>query len=106
MATFTLVVSAAVLCTIGYGVVWAARAVGRVGMRRFAQALAALASAVITAVARLFKPSNQDTASNQQNKRGEDFINLIEDLRIAREHQRLSEEGTISPPHPYDSSGS
>lgn len=104
MATFTLVVSTAVLCTIGYGVVWTVRAVGRVGMRRFAQALAALAHAVITAVARLFKPSNQDTASNQ-NKRGEDFINLIEDLRIASEHQRLSEEGTISPPHPYDSSG-
>ncbi len=99
-----LVVSAAVLFTLGYGVVWTVRAVRRVGVRRFAGAVTALASAVIMAVARLFKRSDESQVSNQNN-RGGHFIDVVEDLRIAREHQRLSEEGTISPPHSYDSSG-
>ena len=43
MDTFILAVSAAVLFTLGYGVVWTVRAVRRVGIRRFARALGALA---------------------------------------------------------------
>jgi hypothetical protein len=99
MDTFILAVSTAVLFTLGYGVVWTVRTVRRVGVRRFAGAVTALASALIMAVARLFKRSDESP------DRGGNFIDVVEDLRIAREHRRLSEEGTISPPHPYDSSG-
>ena len=54
MDTFILAMSAAVLFTLGYGVVWAVRAVRRMGVHQFAGAVAALASAVIMAIARLF----------------------------------------------------
>ena len=104
MDTFILAVSTTALFTLGYGVVWTVRALRRVGVRRFAGAVATLASAVIMAVARLFKRSDESPVLNQNN-RGGNFIDVVEDLRIAREHQQLSEEGTISPLHSYDSSG-
>ncbi|MGH8628780.1 MAG: hypothetical protein ACREYC_27150 [Gammaproteobacteria bacterium] len=97
MDTLIFLVSAAVLVTLGYGVFWTVRAVRRVGLRRFAGALGALALAVMVAIAKLFNFKIDDTRASREDRR-DDFIHVIEDLRIAREHQRLSEEGTLNPP--------
>ena len=59
MDTFILAVSAAVLFILGYGVVWTVRAGRRVGLRRFARALGALARAVLVAVVKLFTPDRR-----------------------------------------------
>jgi hypothetical protein len=104
MDTALLLVSAGAFFTVGYGIFWTVCAVRRVGVRRFAEALGALVWAVLAAIAKLFNPSKEGTAPSR-NDRGDGFIHVIEDLRIAHEHQRLSEEGTISPPHSYNSSG-
>ena len=64
MDTFILAVSAAVLFTLGYGVVWTVWAVRRVGPRRFARALGALVWAVLVATSRLFLPEKASSESD------------------------------------------
>lgn len=56
MDTLILVLGTAGLFTVGYAVFWTVRAVRRVGPRRFAVALGALAWAVLVACSKLFRP--------------------------------------------------
>lgn len=91
MDTFILAVSAAVLFILGYGVVWTVRAVRRVGPRRFARALGALARAVLVAVVKLFTPDRRLVEETEPKKEGYGWGDAWDDLRIAKKWQRISE---------------
>jgi len=89
--TVILVLSAAALFTIGYGVVWTVRAIRRVGVRRFAGALGALVWASLLAFVKLIKPARHPSSSGTTG--GDNVFDLTEDLRIARESREKAKEG-------------
>ncbi|MGH8645959.1 MAG: hypothetical protein ACREX4_16465 [Gammaproteobacteria bacterium] len=91
MDTLIFLVSAAVLVTLGYGVFWTVRAVRRVGLRRFAGALGVLCWDSLKAILRLFKPDKERPVTNGENP-SDDFVDIMEDLRMAREARKWSEE--------------
>ena len=91
MDTFILAVSTAVLFTLGYGVAWTARVVRRVGLRRFARALGALARAVLVAVVKLFTLDRRLVEESEPKKDNYSWGDAWDDLRIAKKWQRISE---------------
>ena len=61
MDTALLLVSASAFFTVGYGVFWTVRAMRRVGLRRFAQAVGVLCWNLLKAILRLFKPERANS---------------------------------------------
>jgi len=88
--TFILAVSTAGLLTLGYAVFWTARAVRRVGPRRFARALAALVWAVVQALIELLTPI-ADKSRNDGKRKQYRWVDAWDDMRIADEWQRVSD---------------
>ena len=91
MDIFILAVSAAVLFILGYGVVWTARVVRRVGVRRFARALGALMWAVVQALISLLTPTPDKTLRNAGNREKYRWVDAWDDMRIADEWQKVSD---------------
>ena len=99
MDTFILAVSAAVLFTLGYGVVWTVRTVVRVGIRRFSRALGTLVWALLVASSKLFL-SSKNEALNRDTGRDERVADAYDDIRFADEALHRSLTGTITPDPP------
>ncbi len=96
-----LVVSAAAVFTVGYAVFWTVRAIRRVGLRRFARAVAQLGRAVLVAAAKLFTPAYLESEENSGKKDDYAFVDAYNDVLDGKRAQRLSDEGSQIGPGPH-----
>jgi hypothetical protein len=94
MDIFILAVSAGVLFTVGYAVIWTVRAVRRVGPRRFARALGAFVWAVLVAIRKLFTPVRREVEPSNLRKDGYSWGDACDDLRITKRWQRISKDNS------------